>query len=219
MLVPRGRRDPLRAVLFDLDTVLIDNSVAWRYTIEESIASVCGRRISAEPLADAYRGRPWRHALAVILEDRAEIERCEQLCEVMTLRSSMKRLTVYEGTGMALDTLRGARIEMGVITRAEHSLALKQIQSTGLDRFLSVLAPTPRGELWEPAERLADCLRFLEQPSHACAFISADPLDLAVGTAAGFHCFVAQWAVRETDTGKPSNWPGLEQPAALAGLR
>lgn len=219
MLAPRGRREPLRAVLFDLDTVLIDNEAAWRYTIEEAVASVSGRRISAQPLAEAYRRRPWRHALEVVLQDRAEIERCEQLCEVMTLRSSMKRLMVYEGTGMALDALRGSRIEMGVITRAEHSLALKQIQSTGLDRFLSVLAPTKQGERWDPAERLADCLRFIEQPAHACAFIAADRLDLAAGSAAGFHCFAAQWAVGDTERDGLGEWPGLEQPGALAGLR
>ena len=167
---------------------------AWRYAVEEAVASVTGRRIDAAPLVDEYRLRPWRHALSIVLDDARQVSACEALCPEMFQRSAMKRLLVPEGLGMALDTLRGERIEMGAISREPHTTALRQIQSTGLDRFLSVLAATPVGEGWDVAQRLATCQAFLECPASLCAFVSGEPIDLWVAAEAGYHPRLAGWA-------------------------
>lgn len=184
----------VRAVIFDLDRVLLDSRPAWRYTVEEAVAMATGRRIDAAPLIDAYIGRPWAHALAILVDSVEQRHRCEELCAQITERSGMKRLLVHEGIGMGLDALRAGRIEMGAISRTPHAIALKQAQSTGLDRFLSVLSATPADEPWRPAERIAHCLRFLEREPAACAFVGADQHDLRAGQGVGLRPLLAAWA-------------------------
>jgi beta-phosphoglucomutase-like phosphatase (HAD superfamily) len=182
-----------RAIIFDLDEVLLDSSKAWQYAVEESIASVCARRIDAGPLAEEYRRRPLRHALAVLIDDPAQRDRCEQLSREILYRGAMKRLLVHDGISMALDRLRARQIEAGAISREPHAIALKQIQSTGLDRFLSILAATPEDEPWDPGERFAHCLSFLGYDASACVYISAEPADLEAIKRTGCICFAPGW--------------------------
>lgn len=200
-----------RAVLFDLDRVLIDARPAWRYALEEALASVTGRRIDARPLAAEYQQRPWRHVVSVFVESPAERERCERLCEEIMQRSALKKLLVHEGIGMALDSLRAARIEMGAVSREPHGLALKQAQSTGLDRFLTVLAATPRGEEWDAAARCRQCLAFLGHAPGRCVVVSAVSADARATAAAGLRTLTACWASGEPETGEPA----APTPAAL----
>ncbi|MGH2610573.1 MAG: hypothetical protein ACRDHF_15945, partial [Tepidiformaceae bacterium] len=91
-----------RALIFDLEEALLDRRNAWQYAIEESIAAVCGERLSARELVAEYRMRPWSHALSVLVADRHRQVDVEQVCATMYERSAMKRLLVHEGIGMAL---------------------------------------------------------------------------------------------------------------------
>ena len=184
---------PPKAVIFDLDSALIDSRPAWRYAVEEAVAATCGRRVDVRPLVDEYHRRPWIHALALLLADGAERKRCEQVCTEISRRSGLKKLLVHDGVGMALDALRGAWMEIGAISHQPHSLALKQAQSTGLDRFFAVLAATPADEPYDPAARFAQCATFLERNPADCAVISADPQDRRAAEAAGFRLLFPAW--------------------------
>ncbi len=181
-----------KAIIFDLDEALLDSRRAWQYAIEEAIASTCRRRVDAGPLAGEYRRRPWSHALAVLIDDPTERDRCEHLCREIFYRSGMKRLLVHDGIGMGLDYLRSRQVEIGAISREPHGVALKQIQSTGLDRFLTVLSATPE-ERWDAGNRFEDCLRFLGYEATACAFVSGDTADLRAVEARGGPCFAPGW--------------------------
>ncbi len=200
----------LRAVIFDLDDTLLVRDRAWQYAVEEAVISVTGRRVQAAPLAFEYRNRPWRHALDVVLQPGEDRARCETLCAEMYRRSAMKRLLIHDGLGMALDKLRGERVEMGAVSREPHAIALKQVQSTGLDRFLAVLAATPAGDPWDATTRIGACLAFLEREPRACAFVSGDRLDLTAAGAAGLRPFEAIWA-GNSEAGPSS----IESPAGL----
>ena len=189
-----GIRPHPRAIIFDLDRCLIDSRNAWRYCIEESIAATRGRRVDSSGLVEEYHIRPWRDALAVLAESPEEANRCVDLCHVMFERSAMKKLLVHEGVGMALDALRGERIELGAISRLPHSLAVKQVQSTGLDRFLAVVAATPADELWRPLDRISQCLAFLEALPARSAFVSGESRDLEQSQTAGIRPYAAAWA-------------------------
>lgn len=191
-----------KAIVFDLDEVLIDARPAWLYALEESVVSVSGRRENFRPLVTEYRRRPLRDVLAMLLPQPAERDRCETLFATMYGRSAMKKLLVHEGVGMALDQLRSLRVEMAAITRLHHGMAMRQLESTGLDRFFSVLSPTPQGERWDPAARAKECLGYLEYTPASCLFISGEGRDLASVGALGLTCYEASWAATET-TGYP----------------
>lgn len=201
-----------KAVIFDLDRTLIDSRKAWQYAVEESVAATCGRRIDAWPLVEEYHMRPWIHALALLLPDPQERPRCEALCIEISRRSGLKKLLVHEGIGMALDALRAGRIEVGAVSRQPHALALKQAQSTGLDRFFAVLAATPAGAAYDPAARLAQCAAFLERTPTDCTLVSADPGDRRAGEAAGYRILFPAWVAEP-----PSGAATIPTPADILG--
>lgn len=191
-----------KAIVFDLDEVLIDSRPAWLYSLEEAMVSVSGRRENFRPLVEEYRRRPLRDVLAILLPAPADRDRCESLFSMMYGRSAMKKLLVHERVGMRLDQLRSQRVEMAAITRLPHNMAMRQIESTGLDRFFSVLSPTPTGEKWDPPARTKDCLGYLEYTARQCLFVSGDKNDLAAVAALGLTGYEAAWASTEP-TGFP----------------
>jgi hypothetical protein len=180
--------------VFDFDRALIDPRPAWRYTIEEAVVSVTGQRVQAAQLVEEYHTRPFRHALAILVPSAADSVRCEGLCREMFHRSAMKRLLVHEGAAMALDAMRGERIDIAGISRLPHAVVMKQAQSTGLDRFLAILAATREGEDWDPAARFAECLRFLECDPGESAFISPETLDCRAVQHSGAAVFGSAWS-------------------------
>ena len=209
-----GSRPHPRALVVDLDRCLIDPRNAWRYCIEEAIAAANGTRLSAAELVAEYHQRPWRHALGVLLDSPEAVARCTELSQTMYERSGMKKLLVHEGVGMALDALRGEGIELGGISRLPHALALKQVQSTGLDRFLAVLSATPADETWRPVERFETCLAFLEAAPGQSGFISGEERDLRDVAGAGAECFRAAWAPApsEFEAAADRRWPEIALP-------
>jgi phosphoglycolate phosphatase-like HAD superfamily hydrolase len=203
----------VRAVIFDLDETLRAREKAWAYAVEEAVIAVTGRRVDAAPLAPAYRQRPWRHVLSVLVDAPADRDACESLCDDIYRRSAMKRLLVQEGVGMALDVLRGASVEIGAVSREPHATARRQLESTGLDRFMTVLSATPGGERWDALARAEDCRAFLGRQRERCVFVSHDSVDLRTVGRAGYACLGAGWACEE----RPE-CPVLERPAELGRL-
>ena len=209
-----------RAVIFDLDETLIDSRPAWRYTLEETLMSLANRRIDASLLVEEYRRRPWRDSLAILLDDADERRRAEVLCERIAGRSAMKRLLVFDGTGMALDEIRGGRIEIGAISRLPHAVALKQAQATGVDRFLTVLSATPEGEGWDAGARASECLSYLGREPDACVFVGAEARDVETARGLGLVALRAAWsAVAGDGRGEGLRAPMDTAKALLWGLK
>lgn len=205
-----GERTSVKAVIFDLDEVLLDRRRAWQYALEEGVAMVCGQRVDGGPLVSEYISRPWRHAVMVVVPDPAASDACENACAQIYARGAQKRLLVHEGVGMGLDWIRSAQIEMGAISREPHDLAIKQLQSTGLDRFMTVLSPTPGGSPWDAAARCTECLAFLRREPESCAFVSNDEADITGVERTGCRGLLAAWAGREG-----GSHPAVTTPAML----
>jgi len=182
-----------RSVIFDLDETLIDSRPAWCYTLEETLMSIANRRISAQPLAEEYQSRPWSESLSILIDDPEELRQANKLCERIAERSAMKKLLVFDGTGMALDDIRGARLEIGAISRLPHAVALKQAQATGLDRFLTVLSATPSGLAWDPRARLTECLSYFGREPTSCLFVGASEHDIEQAIQLGLMALQAGW--------------------------
>lgn len=178
------------AAIFDLEGLLLDLRPAWAFAVEQAVAAVTGRTVDALPLADEYLGRPWAHALAVLVPEAEAARRAESVCARLFVTSAIKRVTVPQGLGVALDALREARIELGVVSRQTHATALRQLEATGLDRFFTVLAPTPDGTLWDVVQRIEACLQYLDLGPPDALFMTVDKHEAKRARAAGFAVFV-----------------------------
>lgn len=199
-----------KAVIFDLDAAIIDSRRAWKYALEEAVMMVTGERIDPSDLAEGYEWRPWEHVVPIVVHGRDDQNRCLRLCERYYRRSALKWLLVFEGIGMALDQVRGELIEMGGITRETHADAMRQIESTGIDRFLSVLSPTNDGVRFEPAERFAECITYLECPPSRAVYVSPFERDLREVADTGAATALASWTTAEATA--PG---GMEHPSEL----
>lgn len=174
------------AAVFDLEGLLIDLRPAWAFAVEQAVAAVTGRRVDASALAEEYSWRPWAHALAVLVPEHDFARRAEALCARLFSTSALKRIAVPEGLGMALDALREARVELGAVSRQPHRLALRQLETTGLDRFFAVLSPTNEGAGWDAAARVRQCLDYLGVATADSLFVTADSDAARRAQAAGF---------------------------------
>lgn len=201
-----------KAILFDLDRVLIDSRRAWCYAIEESVLATCGERVVAEPLLAEYHSRPLRHALSIIVPDRQRLPACVDLCSRILDRSALKRLLVFDGVAMALDAMRDTTVEVGVVSRHPHRLARLHIESTGLDRFLAVLAAAPGGR-WNLDAQLRQCCDFLEVDASRVLYVGLSE-HTSTARALGFDALCAGWAEAEPAAGEAA----LATPADLGRL-
>lgn len=197
------------AVVFDLDRVLVDARSAWVYTLEQAVLAATGQRVEGGRLVGDYGSRAWQDALAIVVDGPPERERARELCEQISERSALKQLRVYEGVGMALDALRGARVEIGAVSRLAHGSAMRQIEATGLDRFFTVLSPTPAGTGWKATARFEECRGYLDVEAGHCVFVSDVPEDIEQVAAADG---ISRWAGWK---GESPGWPAIERPGDL----
>jgi phosphoglycolate phosphatase-like HAD superfamily hydrolase len=144
-------------------------------------------------LYDEYHTRPVGDALSVLVPDFARRDRCAAMFARMSQRSAMKRLLIFDGLGMALDELRGMRIDVGAISRNPHALARKQIESTGIDRFLAVLEATGDGECWDAAKLVRRAAAYLETNERRALYVGIEA-DVGQLEAAGLPAIHAGWA-------------------------
>lgn len=200
-----------RAIVFDLDRTVIDRRRAWTYALEEAIAMTTGERPRAEPLAAEYMDRPWSHVTPILLHDRERRAQCDALCERYFRRSALKHLLVFDGIGMTLDDMRGQRIALGAVSRDRHFDAMRQMESTGVDRFFTVLSPTPEGRAWDVEKRIRDCVVYLERRSDEIVYVAGSVADRERAEQAGVFSVLAGWTNES-----PGEGPG--HPADLLTL-
>jgi phosphoglycolate phosphatase-like HAD superfamily hydrolase len=203
-------------VLFELEHTLLDRRPAWQYAFEQAVGTVCHERIDARDLAENYAHRPVMHALAVVTDDLGVRVECARRWEQLFYRSAMKKLMVHDGVTMMLDRMRHAGIELGVISHEPHTVARKELESTGLDRFLTVLAAQPIDATWLPGERIEQCRTFLEYPPEEICLISWDEDDVDAAEGMGALALRASWPtaeVGETGIVHPSQALGIVQRA------
>lgn len=194
-----GRSARPVAVVFDLEEALLDRRKAWLYTIEQSISIVTGERVDAQPLVEEYWRRPYAHAIDVLVAERSRRSACEARCAEIYRRSAMKSLRVQEGIGTALIRLVAAQVQVGAASREPHLVARKQIEATGLDRFVTVLASTPEGDSWNVASCLAVCMAFLDCDPKDCMYVTPSRDDAEAARRTGWRSLIAGWALPPSD--------------------
>lgn len=131
-------REPLRAVIFDLDGTLVDSSADIASALNQALAQTglaavpleaVRRMIGDGVLALARKALEYRHAAA-------DAEACQRLADRFLAIAHAVPITesaLFPGTDALLGALKTAGLKIGVCTNKPHALAEQVLQALGVD--------------------------------------------------------------------------------------
>jgi len=179
----------LRAVLFDLDGVLIDSEPIW-FRVEQRLMAELGGRWGHEDQAACLGGTLPRTA-AYLLElsgSRLPMEEVQRRLVDGMLTEVRAELPWRPGAQQLLDRLAGAGVPLGLVTSSYRVLVDAVLETMGGDRFTVSVAgdevrrPKPDPEPYRTAVR-----RLGVRPS-GCVVFEDSPPGVASAEAAGCIC-------------------------------
>ncbi len=132
--------DPLRAVIFDLDGVLVDTSVFHAKAWEELVRSAGYEPV--DNLIDKVRGIPRLESLKVALGENAQHFSEEELIELANKKNeayknaiqSLTKEDLYEGASALFDDLKNAGIKMAIGSASKNTRPVLELLGIS-DRF------------------------------------------------------------------------------------
>lgn len=182
----------LRAVLFDLDGVLIDSQEAWF-----DLMNAAARAFRVPGIAWEELQRTWGQSVE---EDARHFYAGRSAAEVAAFYQAhflehAERLRVAEGAGYVLERLRRAGLRTGLVTNTPRPLAVSILERVGL-RLEAIVAggDTPRAKP-APEPVLLGC-RLLETAPGLTLMVGDSVHDWQAARAAGAH-FAGMGAVGE----------------------
>ncbi|MGZ4462178.1 MAG: HAD family hydrolase [Gaiellaceae bacterium] len=184
-------RNPLRALVFDMDGTLVDTSDAVPSAFIESIAARGGRRHTADEVIRAYSLGPPKTLLAHLLGRPCDDADLEAYYECLRQRAGL--IERYPGIVETLHALAG-RARLGVFSGASEDSCSIILGATGLlPRFDAVVGgdqvrrPKP-----DPAGILEACSRLGVRASEV-AYVGDTSHDCEAARRAGTLAVAAAW--------------------------
>ena len=191
-------KQPLRAVLFDLDGTLIDSIdhiiACWQETVRTSL----GREITREEVLPTL-GRALLECFEEIAPGRGEEMREFYRAHQKSTHDTM--VTLFPGTREALDRLSDARLTLGVVTSKGLPVATEGLNLFGLMSYFSTLVTyedTTRHKP-NPDPLLVGLERLGMQPADV-VYIGDAVVDIQAGKAAGMHTIGATWGAGDRES-------------------
>lgn len=180
---------PLRAVVFDLDGVLIDSIAVMREAFQRAYAEVVG---TADAPFEEYLHHLGRHMPDTL--------------RIMGLPAAMYELFVREshdlahlippcqGAAWLLDELAAGGAQLAVATGKSRARAEHNLEAVGLRRRLAVVTGSDEVERGKPAPDIVELtLERLGVRAAEAIAVGDSPLDLEAGRAAGTRVAAALW--------------------------
>ena len=200
-------RQPLSAVLFDLDDTLIDSLEARVDALTAAFLGAGLRHLDAKQFFREIQGRQLMDALTE-LEEREGREGQDLALGERYRHAYWNRkpglIRTYPGIGPLLDALRGRGIKLGVVTQKWRSVemdghrvgAAEELSELGVaDLFSAVVGLEDVTRFKPDPEPVEVALRRLSVASREAVMVGDSPADIEAGRAAGCLTCHATWGL------------------------
>jgi len=176
------RKAPVRAVLFDLDGVLVDSYEAWYRVVNTAARRFGVPGVSRERLAEVFGQGPEEDART--LYPGQSVDRIQAAYEE-AMAAAVDVLVVGTETHAVLDDLGRRGIRRAVVTNTQRDVARHVLRAAGLVERLDAWVGVG-GDLREkPAPDLPRrALELLDVPPHEALFVGDTAYDAAAARAA-----------------------------------
>lgn len=124
----------MKAILFDLDGVLIDSRNAWYRALDIVLRKREGRRISVEE----FRGKFWGKEIEENLKDLGMDESLSKEC-VENFMLLLDEIKSCDGCKGLVRELKKEGVLLGVVTNTPRYAALKILENLGMKNFFDVI--------------------------------------------------------------------------------
>ncbi len=184
-------KQPLRAVLFDLDGTLIDSIDHIIACWQETVRTCLGREITRDEVLPTL-GRALLECFEEMAPGRGEEMRDVYRAHQKTTHDTMVGL--FPGTREALDRLRDAGLTLGLVTSKGLPVASEGLNLFGLMPYFSTLVTyedTTRHKP-NPDPLLVAMERLGVQPADV-VYIGDAVVDIQAGKAAGMYTIGVTW--------------------------
>lgn len=178
---------PIKAVVFDMDGVLIDSREFITRAIEDVLAAR-GLSTTAEQMA-AVTGKPI-HAMYEVFAPELDPFELEA-AHIRHHDAHLHLLKAYEGTRQTLTGLRTAGYRLGLFTGSDLAMAQDRLNQFELTDYFDSIFGLPRYTKHKPdPEGLLLCLEELACSAAEAVYIGDGIGDMAAGRTAGMRATI-----------------------------
>ena len=129
----------MKAILFDLDGVLVD-ACEWHYlSLNRALDEVVGFTISREDHISTYNGLPTKVKLDMLGLDKEQSKKVWQLKQDYTIDTIKENGKVQEEKIELFDYLKGRQIKIVCVTNSITRTTLEMLQSTGQFEYFDMI--------------------------------------------------------------------------------
>ena len=183
---PPGRPGALRAVLFDMDGLLVDSEPLW-FEVERAVmARLGGRWTQADQQAliggSLDRTVSWLLAKAAVPASRGDVARW--LVAEMAALIGARGLPLQPGAGPLLAGLDAAGVPRALVTASSRAIMEAVLKVTALSFSVTVCGEDVRRGKPDPAPYVLAADR-LGEPAAGCVVLEDSPTGIAAARAAG----------------------------------
>jgi pyrophosphatase PpaX len=191
-------KQPLKAVLFDLDGTLIDSIDHIIACWQETVRTCLGREITREEVLPTL-GRALLECFEELAPGRGAELREVYRAHQKTTHDTM--VTLFPGTREALDKLRDAGLTLGLVTSKGLPVTMEGLNLFGLMPYFSTLVTyedTTRHKP-NPDPLLVGMERLGVQPADV-VYVGDAVVDIQAGKASGTHTIGVTWGAGDRES-------------------
>lgn len=181
--MPPRPRAPFRAVLFDLDGVLVDSFEVWLAVVNDARVRFGFPPVTREGLAPIF-GQGLSDDLKNLYPGRTRAEIVAAYDDAMP--RWIGRMTLNPEARAALEDLAARGLKRAVVTNTQASLAGIVLRTVGLEAHVDALVAVAPGVREKPApDLLLRALHLLEAAPHEALMVGDSDYDRQAAEAAG----------------------------------
>ena len=129
----------MKAVLFDLDGVLVD-ACEWHYeSLNKALKEVAGKVIDRESHVEKFNGLPTKVKLKMLGFDESETKKIEDLKQKYTIATIVEKAKIDPEKQELLQFLKSKGYKIACVTNSIRSTAELMLKSTGQIHYFDIL--------------------------------------------------------------------------------